>query len=69
MRTHATLGGDDATCTAGSPLQTVKPKLTEEQTANLKVCFKMMDADGSGAIDADELHAAFKVPLCPDRLC
>lgn len=41
--------------------QTVKPKLTEEQAANLKMCFSMMDADGSGAIDADELSAAFKV--------
>ena len=41
-------------------VQTVKPKLTEEQTANLEMCFRMMDADGSGAIDADELDAAFK---------
>lgn len=42
-------------------LQTVKPKLTEEQKANLRTCFRMMDADGSGAIDAEELGAAFKL--------
>ncbi|EFN54297.1 hypothetical protein CHLNCDRAFT_14319, partial [Chlorella variabilis] len=36
-------------------------KLTEEQKANLRTCFRMMDADGSGAIDAEELGAAFKL--------
>ncbi|PRW60018.1 EF hand [Chlorella sorokiniana] len=41
--------------------KTVRPKLTEEQKANLKTCFKYMDADGSGAIDAEELDAAFKL--------
>ena len=41
--------------------QTVKPKLSEEQKANLRMCFKMMDADGSGAIDAEELDAAFRL--------
>ena len=43
------------------PVQTVKPKLSEEQKANLRMCFKMMDADGSGNIDAQELDAAFKL--------
>lgn len=42
-------------------MQTVKPKLSEEQKANLRMCFKMMDADGSGNIDAQELDAAFKL--------
>eukprot|EP00887_Chlorella_sp_A99_P006580 scaffold3.g6580.t1 len=41
--------------------KTVKPKLTAEQQANLRLCFKMMDADGSGAVDAEELESAFKL--------
>ena len=40
-------------------LQTTRPKLTDEQKAQLKTCFELMDADGSGAIDADELMDAF----------
>lgn len=39
----------------------VKPKLTQEERLQLEECFELMDTDGSGAVDADELDAAFKV--------
>jgi len=39
----------------------VRPKLSAEQKQQLKECFELMDQDGSGAIDADELGAAFKL--------
>lgn len=42
-------------------VQTLRPKLNDEQKQQLEECFELMDADGSGAIDADELGAAFKV--------
>lgn len=42
-------------------LQSLRPKLSDEQRKQLEECFELMDADGSGAIDADELGAAFKV--------
>lgn len=42
-------------------LQAVKPKLTALQKAELLECFELMDGDGSGAIDAPELSAAFKL--------
>ena len=32
----------------------MRPKLTAEQTEQLAQCFDLMDADGSGAIDAEE---------------
>jgi hypothetical protein len=41
--------------------QALRPKLSEEQKEQLLECFDLMDADGSGAIDADEMGAAFKV--------
>eukprot|EP00798_Chlamydomonas_sp_ICE-L_P031497 gene31497-6685_t len=36
----------------------VRPKLTESQKQELQHCFKLMDGDGSGAIDAEELASA-----------
>ncbi|GFR48180.1 hypothetical protein Agub_g10028, partial [Astrephomene gubernaculifera] len=39
----------------------VKPKLTDDQKEQLKECFELMDQDGSGAIDAEELGAAFRL--------
>lgn len=39
----------------------VRPELTREQRDELKECFALIDTDGSGAIDADELQEAFKV--------
>ncbi|KAJ9530851.1 hypothetical protein QJQ45_028828 [Haematococcus lacustris] len=39
----------------------IRPKLSSEQKQQLKECFELMDQDGSGAIDADELGAAFKL--------
>lgn len=39
----------------------VRPKLTKIQLEQLTECFSLMDADGSGAIDADELGAALKL--------
>mmetsp|Transcript_21994 Transcript_21994/g.48014 ORF Transcript_21994/g.48014 Transcript_21994/m.48014 type:complete len:464 (+) Transcript_21994:254-1645(+) len=39
----------------------VKPKLSKEQLDQLKECFNLMDQDGSGAIDVEELGAAFKL--------
>jgi len=44
-----------------APAQALRPKLTAEQKDQLMECFELMDADGSGAIDADEMGAAFKV--------
>lgn len=42
-------------------LQTCRPKLSDEQKAQLRTCFDLMDADGSGAIDAEELSEAFEL--------
>ncbi|KAK9847549.1 hypothetical protein WJX84_004965 [Apatococcus fuscideae] len=39
----------------------VKPKLTKQQRRDLRMCFELMDEDGSGRIDAEELGAAFKL--------
>ena len=39
----------------------VRPKLTKFQLEQLKECFGLMDADGSGAVDASELGAALKL--------
>ncbi|XRB04568.1 centrin-1 [Pycnococcus provasolii] len=39
----------------------VRPVLSKEQRDELRECFNLIDADGSGAIDADELIEAFKV--------
>lgn len=47
-------------------MQSLRPKLSEEQRKQLEECFELMDADGSGAIDADELGAAFKVSPSSD---
>ncbi|KDD71987.1 hypothetical protein H632_c4051p0, partial [Helicosporidium sp. ATCC 50920] len=41
--------------------KTVRPKLRSDQLRTLKQCFEMMDGDGSGAIDADELYEAFQL--------
>ena len=43
--------------------QIVHPPLSRQSRRQLKECFDLMDADGSGAIDADELHAAFQARL------
>ncbi|KAL0036602.1 hypothetical protein WJX79_002311 [Trebouxia sp. C0005] len=40
--------------------QAIKPKLTPEQIKQTQQCFRLMDADGSGAIDSGELGSAFK---------
>jgi hypothetical protein len=37
-----------------------RARLSEDEERNLLLCFHMMDADGSGAIDAEELWSAFK---------
>jgi hypothetical protein len=50
-----------STGTAILRLQGVKPKLSDEQKQQMKECFELMDQDGSGAIDAEELGAAFKL--------
>lgn len=44
-------------------LQAIKPKLTAEQLQQLQLCFSLMDADGSGNIDAGELGNALQVSL------
>lgn len=48
-------------CRGNHSMQTVKPKLSDDQRDSLQKCFRIMDADGSGAIDAEELDAAFKL--------
>ena len=45
----------------GVYVQAPKPKLTPEQRQQLEQCFRMMDADGSGSINAPELAKAFHV--------
>lgn len=35
------------------------PKLTAQQQAEIEECFQMLDSDGSGAIDVDEIIDAF----------
>lgn len=42
-------------------MQQVKLSLSEEQKHELQQCFRLMDSDGSGAIDAHELNNAFKL--------
>jgi hypothetical protein len=37
----------------------VRPALTKAERAQLAECFALMDGDGSGAIDVDELFQAF----------
>eukprot|EP01018_Ginkgo_biloba_P015986 Gb_28609 [translate_table: standard] len=39
----------------------VRPELSKKQKQELKECFDLIDTDGSGAIDADELLTAFNV--------
>ncbi|XP_073393682.1 uncharacterized protein [Physcomitrium patens] len=39
----------------------VRPELTRQQKQELKECFELIDADGSGAIDASEMLTAFNV--------
>jgi len=39
----------------------VRPKLTREQRLELMECFELIDEDGSGAIELDELMEAFKL--------
>lgn len=43
------------------PTQQVKLSINEEQKHELQQCFRLMDSDGSGAIDAHELNNAFKL--------
>ena len=35
------------------------PQITENQRAEVEECFKLLDEDGSGSLDADELMVAF----------
>ncbi len=39
----------------------IRPELTRAELDELGECFTMIDADGSGAIDVDELHKAFQM--------
>jgi Ca2+-binding EF-hand superfamily protein len=48
-----------------SSLQAVKPKLSEEQYKQLQLCFSLMDADGSGNIDNEEMGNALQVCAQP----
>ncbi len=42
--------------------QPVPPgKLNPQQKAEIRECFELLDADGSGALCADELYQAFKM--------
>lgn len=40
--------------------RTVRPRIGPKKVEELKLCFQMMDEDGSGAIDIEELSEAFK---------
>lgn len=39
----------------------MKPRLTEEQVRDLRLCYNLIDLDHGGSIDIDELDTAFKV--------
>ena len=39
----------------------VRPELSKQERVQLQECFALMDGDGSGAIDVDELYSAFKI--------
>lgn len=39
----------------------VRPELSKQERAQLQECFALMDGDGSGSIDVEELHSAFKI--------
>lgn len=41
--------------------QPVKPRLTEQQARDLRLCYNLIDLDKGGSIDVDELETAFKV--------
>ncbi len=41
--------------------QAVKPRLSQQQMKDLRMCFALMDEDGSGSIDASEMGGAFKL--------
>lgn len=41
--------------------QPVKPRLTEQQARDLRLCYNLIDLDKGGSIDVDELDTAFKV--------
>ncbi len=45
--------------------QIPRRKLSDEQKEQLKLCFELMDADGSGAIDDEEMGSAFKASAQP----
>lgn len=68
MRAHARLARQATSShpPRAPPQNMLRPRLTPEQRAQLVECFGLMDADGSGAIDADEMGAAFKARRrCP----
>ena len=41
--------------------QAVRPELSQAMRLQLREAFDLIDQDGSGAIDVDELEEAFKV--------
>ncbi|KAK2079867.1 hypothetical protein QBZ16_002262 [Prototheca wickerhamii] len=43
--------------------RTVRPRIGPKKVEELKLCFQMMDEDGSGAIDIEELSEAFKAEM------
>ncbi|KAK3263690.1 hypothetical protein CYMTET_27520 [Cymbomonas tetramitiformis] len=43
----------------------IRPELSERQRKELKECFNLIDADGSGAITAEELTDAFQFMNVP----
>ena len=42
-------------------MQTCRPKLSDAQKKQLRTCFHLMDGDGSGSIDVEELQEAFEL--------
>ena len=49
--------------------KSVRPELTPEQHEEIKQCFELMDVDGSGTVDVDEVHAAMKLLSISARRC
>lgn len=39
----------------------IVPELSKHERVQLQECFALMDGDGSGAIDVNELYSAFKI--------
>ena len=45
----------------------MRKRVTQAQRAEIKECFRLLDADGSGALDVEEVLAGFRVLNIPTK--